>query len=70
MKALRTINSSFDTGQRVRLKHDPGRIGVITGKTQKYGAVRIGEITPPDKIQDAPLIQRLIEFKPTTDATR
>lgn len=34
------MNSSFEPGQRVRLKHDPGRIGVITGKTRKYGAVR------------------------------
>lgn len=32
----------------VPFEHEPGRIGVITGKTEKYGTVRIGEITPPD----------------------
>lgn len=56
MIALRTINSSFDAGQRVRLKHDPGRIGVITGKTRKYGAVR-WQISFPEGMHYVPYDQ-------------
>ena len=53
----------FEPGQRVRLKHDPGRIGVITGKTRKYGTVRIGEITPLVDSPNVPLIQRPIRVQ-------
>ena len=56
MIALRTINSSFDAGQHVRLKHDPGRIGVITGKTQKYGTVR-WQISFPEGMHYVPYDQ-------------
>lgn len=44
------------------------RLAVAYGLS--FDSFDIGEITPPDKIPDVPLIQRPIEFRPTTDATR
>ena len=46
----------FEPGQRVRLKHDPGRIGVITGKTRKYGTVR-WQISFPEGMHYVPYDQ-------------
>lgn len=33
-------DSAFEPGQEVRLKHDPGRVGVVTGRTREIGGIR------------------------------
>ena len=38
----------FEAGQRVRLKYDPGRVGVVSGKRREYGAVRRWQIVFPE----------------------
>ena len=51
-------NASFEAGSRVRLKHDPGRIGVVNGKTRQYGAVRRWRIVFPEGAQYVPGAKR------------
>ena len=44
----------FATGARVRLKYDPGCIGVVTGKTREVGQVRQWQVQFPDRTQYVP----------------
>ena len=45
---------SFATGARVRLKHDPGRVGVVNGKTREIGGVRRWRVSFPEGTQYVP----------------
>jgi len=45
---------NFATGARVRLKHDPGRVGVVTGKTREIGGVRRWQVSFPRGKQYVP----------------
>ena len=45
---------SFATGTRVRLKHDPGSVGVITGRTRKIGGVCRWQVSFPHGTQYVP----------------
>lgn len=40
-------DAGFEVGQNVRLLHDPGQVGVITGKTREYGGVLRRQVTFP-----------------------
>ena len=44
----------LQAGVRVRLKHNPGRIGVLTGETREYGGLRRWKVTFPEGIQYVP----------------
>ena len=44
----------FEPGTRVRLKGDPGRIGVVTGKTHEYGRVCRRQVQFPEACQYVP----------------
>ena len=44
----------FKTGARVRLKHDPDRVGVVTGKTREFGGCRWWQVIFPDGTQYVP----------------
>ena len=52
--------AAFEAGQQVRLKQDPGRIGVVTKKTRDYGGARRlfvrfpngGQYVPEDQLEE------------------
>ena len=46
--------TQLQAGVRVRLKHNPGRIGVLTGETREYGGLRRWKVTFPEGIQYVP----------------
>ncbi len=49
-----TVHTELEAGVRVRLKHNPGRIGVVTGRIRKYGGLRNWQISFPEGVQYAP----------------
>ena len=50
-------NSGLRAGVRVRLKHDPGRIGVLTGKTRVYGGIARWQVTFAEGVRYVPADQ-------------
>ena len=47
-------NEVFEAGQVVRLKHDPGRVGVVKGRTRQFGGLRRWQVQFPDGAQYVP----------------
>ena len=47
-------HTALQAGVRVRLKHNPGRIGVVTGETREYGGLRRWKVAFPEGIQYVP----------------
>ena len=45
---------SLQAGLRVRLKHDAGRLGVLTGETREYGGLRRWKVAFPERVQYVP----------------
>ena len=50
-------DAAFEAGQEVRLKHDPGRVGVATGRTRELGGVRRWQVRFPGGPQYVPADQ-------------
>lgn len=49
--------TELQPGVRVRLKHDPGRIGVVDGKTRVYGGLRKLKVTFSEGVEYVPVDQ-------------
>ena len=50
-------SEGFETGAHVRLKHDPGRIGVVSGRTREYGGIRRWQVVFAEAAQYVPADQ-------------
>ena len=48
------VHTELQAGVRVRLKHNPGRIGVVTGQNRNYGGLKRWQISFPEGMQYAP----------------
>ena len=46
--------AAFEAGQQVRLKHDPGRVGVVTNRTRARGVIRRLQVRFADGAQYVP----------------
>ena len=46
--------AGLGAGVRVRLKHDPGRIGILTGKTREYGGLPRWQVTFAEGVHYVP----------------
>ncbi len=51
------MDNGFKSGQLVRLKHDPGRIGVVTDRQRSRGAVCFRQVRFPEGTQYVPVDQ-------------
>ena len=50
--------SGFSAGLRVRIKTDPGRIGVVTGRSREQGGIVYYQTQFPDRADYVPADRR------------